>query len=439
VKQKKKEEHQLAMAHAMTYALIAKEKQYPLQVGKNVVGRSSVPVEGVSFINLESPLAAISRMQAFVDVAANGDAWISDCNSTNGTFLSIRPGPGIRLEANRYYQLTPGCRIVFGDVECTFEMLGGTPHTPVQPTASLSSSSSATRLLRKTERLSATGAAGNNAGTAQQSKQRMPLKECGDSNGEHRGNIPYLDESGSPSQDQQSSGPGASPAEGRRSSITGRGSKRGSPASSTTPAPAKKAKKEAVPSTPRTRSTTAKSPTPVANNKAAGPPVVCLTGMDSDEKTAIAKRVRQLKGRVVDDITKANLLVVAAPPVRTPKLIIAVARGIPVVSANYICNDQAELEDARRHIVGLKTDQHTYTAAALEKVIFRKERQPLLQGVRINISALSTKTKAIATEIITGSGGMVLRAKTAGVLNVTDEQLDILYDSILRGKVPQSL
>lgn len=410
----------------MAYALIAQEKQYPLQTGKNVVGRSSVPVEGVSFINLESPLAAISRMQAFLDVAANGDAWISDCNSTNGTFLSIRPGPGIRLEANRYYQLTPGSRIVFGDVECTFQLLGSTPDLLEQDATTAPGRASS----RKTERLSVIGASTDSTEKAAESRQEAKLKPARGT--AHRSNVPYLDESVGSSQEQSSVPP----------PLAEKGvSKRSSSASSPSPSSLKKAKTDTASkssSSPTRTNKTSKAMAQTADS-AAAPPVVCLTGMDSDERAAVTKRVRLLKGRVVENITKANLLVVAIPPVRTPKFVIAVARGIPVVSVKYICNDAAELADPRGNIVGLKTDQHTYSAAALEKVIYRKENRPLLQGVRINITALSSKTKSVATEIITASGGEAVRSTKGATLSVADDDLDALYDSILRGKVPKSL
>ncbi|KPI88255.1 hypothetical protein ABL78_2679 [Leptomonas seymouri] len=418
------------MTSAVTYALVVGEKQYPLQIGKNVVGRSSVPVDGVSFINLESPLAAISRMQAFLDVAPNGDAWVSDCNSTNGTFISIRPGAGIRLEANRYYQLTPGCRVVFGDVECSFEVLCSSPHSCEQ--AAASPACTATQSARKTERLGVNGASVEfvdttdvERGDKQKTIGRVNVKV-------HRSDVPYLDDSNSLSP-EYSSTVAAPPAEDNEEKAVARSSRVSSPS----PAPAKKAKRESARIPTNLRREKMKSPAqPVG--PMAGPPLVCLSGMESDERTAVTKRVRQLKGRVVENISKANLLVVATPPVRTPKLIIAVARGIPVVPSKYICNDQAELEDARRHIVSLKTDQHTYTSAALEKVIYRKDNCPLLRGVRINVSALSSKTKNVAAEIITASGGEVTCANKGDILVVTDDQLDAFYDSILRGRVPPS-
>ncbi|KAG5468890.1 hypothetical protein CUR178_01726 [Leishmania enriettii] len=405
------------------YALVAQEKQYPLQVGKNVIGRSSVPVEGVPFINLESPLSAISRMQAFLDIGANGDAWISDCNSTNGTFLSIRPGPGIRLEANRYYQLSPGCRIVFGDVACTFESLSGASPTPESPARSLTSPS---RFTRKTESLGAVGAFVESA--SKTTPARKPSKQIF----AHRRDLPYLEEGSSLSL--------VPTAPSARSATTKKTRRRSLPGPTAPPQPLKLSKVEsATPSSaPELRVAPTAKGTPVTPSLAAGLNV-CLTGMDSDEREAIAKRVRQLKGRLVDDITKANLLVVATPPVRTPKLIAAVARGIPVVSVAYICSDSDKLDDARHHIVGLKTDRHTYTAAELRKVIYRKDTSPLLQGITFNIAALSSKTKKVAAEIIASSGGDVVRTKKGGGTVLTDALLDRLYDSILRGKVSDAL
>ncbi|GET92495.1 hypothetical protein, conserved [Leishmania tarentolae] len=405
------------------YALVAKEQQYPLQVGKNVVGRSSVPVEGVSFINLESPLAAISRMQAFVDIGTNGDAWISDCNSTNGTFLSIRPGPGIRLEANRYYQLSPGCRIVFGDVVCTFEALSEALPAPQHPAHPLTSPS---RSTRKTESLSSMNTFTESAGKT--TPARLPSKQANT----HRSNVPYLDESGSLQQE---------PVASRDTTLATKKTARHEQPEPTAPSqPLKRTKVEsAAPSLPTKKKVTPTAKATTAAKALAARPHVCLTGMDSDERAAITKRVRELKGRVVDDITKANLLVVAAPPIRTPKFIIAVARGIPVVSVDYICNQRAELGDARHHIVCLKTDEYTYTAAELKKVIYRKDGSPLLQGVSFNIAALSSKTKRVAAEIITSSGGEVVSTKKGGGTVLTDGQLNKLYDSILRGKVSKML
>ncbi|KAG5468475.1 hypothetical protein LSCM1_02455 [Leishmania martiniquensis] len=404
------------------YALVAQEKQYPLQLGKNVVGRSSVPVEGVSFINLESPLAAVSRMQAFLDIGANGDAWISDCNSTNGTFLSIRPGPGIRLEANRYYQLSPGCRIVFGDVTCTFETLTEAPPTPENLRHSLTSPS---RSTRKTEPLGDVRTSLARTASTALAKQLPAHSKA------HRRDLPYLDEGGSLSPVRT--------APSVRTASTNNTQRLRLRTPTAPPRPQKRSKVDSV-----ATSSPVLKVAPNVEEAAAPPPatartLVCLTGMDSDEREAVAKRVRQLKGRIVDDITKANLLVVAAPPVRTPKFIAAVARGIPVVSVEYIRNEKYELDDARHHIVGLKTDQHTYTAAELKKVIYRKEALPLLKGISFNIAALSSKTKRVAAEIIASSGGNVVRTKKGRGIVLTDAELDKLYDCILRGRVPDAL
>eukprot|EP00796_Vickermania_ingenoplastis_P004427 gene4427-3226_t len=91
--------------------------------GKNVIGRGSVELEGVSFVEISSPNSSVSRVQANIEICPNGDAWICDCNSTNGTFISINDGPGVCLEQQHYYQLSDGCHIFFGDVERTFKRI----------------------------------------------------------------------------------------------------------------------------------------------------------------------------------------------------------------------------------------------------------------------------------------------------------------------------
>ncbi|KAG5494156.1 hypothetical protein JKF63_01991 [Porcisia hertigi] len=406
----------------MVYALVAQGRSYPLQTGKNVIGRSSVPVEGVSFINLESPLAAISRMQAILDVGPNGDAWVTDCNSTNGTFISIRPGPGTRLEANRYYQLSPGCRLLFGDVECTFETLHEASPRLEHLARSLDSPS------RPTSKLDTLGAVKDRTDT---SAKGNAVKYSSKHTTAHRSDVPYLDESRSLSLEPVASG------EPRPNGKTTRHEEAAMPPTSL---PLKRSKVESAASSSGPKSKSA----PTANTKntasALAPrPLVCLSGMESDERAAVTKRVREVKGRVVDDVTKANILIVATPPVRTPKFIIAVALGLPVVSVEYLRDKKTELDDPREHIVSLKTDKHTYTAATLKKVIYRSDTSPLLQGVTFNIAALSPKTKSVAATIIVSSGGKVVRAKKGDGISLTDAHLDSLYDSILRGTVADTL
>jgi hypothetical protein len=115
------------------------QSRFSIQPGKtNWVGRSVVPVESSDFyfINLEPLTArrtnpAVSRMHAQIDVAPNGDAWIQDANSTNGTFLAQpRPVdsnpdhhllPPMRLVPQRWYQLLDQTTVRLGNVLLRFE------------------------------------------------------------------------------------------------------------------------------------------------------------------------------------------------------------------------------------------------------------------------------------------------------------------------------
>lgn len=391
----------------MAYALVTKEEKYLLKPGKNVIGRSSVPVDGVSFVSIDSPLAAISRMQAFIDIAPNGDVWLSDCNSTNGTYLAVRDGDGLRLEANRYYQLSEGSRIVFGDVECTFvNLLDGQGNRQRQPEAGGNAADRVTDEVARQGSSTSIVKRGRTSIAATRPTEVVtgPL---------HQRSIPYLDDSAAAS---------TTPARETESAVSS-----SSPNSSS-------AKRSRVEST---RSAVVKS---AQDSSAASQPlVICLSGMDGDERAAVAKRARQLKGKVSDDIVKANMLVVATPAVRTPKFIIAVGRSIPVVSSNDFCKENVDLDELRRRIVSLKMKHHTYSSAALEKIIFRSDPTPLLQSQEFNISALSSKSKSVAAEIIEMCGGKANRPKNSEGIRITDETLDTLYDAILRGRVPDGL
>ena len=99
---------------------------YCLMYGTNNIGRgdTAVPPKDPSFINLYTPRAGVSREHATITIAPNDDAWLEDTGSTNGTMVAIREGEGIRLTPKRYYQLSDGTRIVFGEVEVVFVHLG---------------------------------------------------------------------------------------------------------------------------------------------------------------------------------------------------------------------------------------------------------------------------------------------------------------------------
>jgi hypothetical protein len=66
--------------------------------GRNIIGRSVQPIADPWFVHLESPRAAVSRAHAHIFVCANGDAWLEDCGSTNGTLVASGRGAALAAE-----------------------------------------------------------------------------------------------------------------------------------------------------------------------------------------------------------------------------------------------------------------------------------------------------------------------------------------------------
>lgn len=356
-----------------------------LAVGKNVIGRSTVPVEGVLFVNIESPGATISRMQAFIIVAPNGDAWIADCNSTNGTYLSVRKGTGIRLEENHYYQLSDGCTIVLGDAERRFVRL---------PDDALQSSSVSVEASKRNADLVVVGAMDssfNRHATLSNPENQSPRPSGTSSSGR---SLPYLKE---------------------REDLGG--------IPSTSAGPSRKRPRSSLDVTTRGAQT-------VPN---AEPTRACLSGMTPKLRNEVAKAVKACGGIVVDSIGEATVLVMPTPATRTPKFIIAVGLGIPIVASTFFKNN-GTAKSLASHIVSLKHDGISYSSTTLRNTIFREDRTPLLTGRSYDVSGLPTKARAVAKEIITACGGSIVQG--GSVAKLTEESLSALFDAILRGKRP---
>ncbi|KAF8276987.1 hypothetical protein BCY84_20497 [Trypanosoma cruzi cruzi] len=388
-------------------------KRELLRPGKNVIGRSATvsSVDGVSFVSLESPSFTISRVQAVVEVASNGDAWISDCNSTNGTFLAISEGSGIRLDPHCFYQLKPGNRVILGDVEmrletgaCSTNEMGD--QKGVMPSSALSS-------LNTSHPTNLSGAhseilcASNDTRVATTANVTTTIEKPSDAV-KSKANGAALQKSheclsGKCSNDRVESAPYP---EG--SVFLGR--KRIRSSSDITP--------------PSGASKTVSSFLRVH--------WVCFSGMDGAEKADAQKLAKKLGWQTTDRIVDADILVVGSPVTRTPKFLIAVGRGIPVVTGNFLKDgDTAQLE---KYVPALSHGSHTYSAASLRKVIFRECKKPILQGVSFQLGALPRKLRAVAREIILGCGGDIVRAQSTDALSLTEESLDSVYDSVLRGE-----
>ncbi|RNF09388.1 hypothetical protein TraAM80_02184 [Trypanosoma rangeli] len=391
----------------------ASGKRELLRPGKNVIGRSAAvsAVEGVSFVNVESPFATISRVQAVIEVAGNGDVWVTDCNSTNGTFLAVNAGHGIRLEPQRFYQLKPGNRVILGDVEMCLEAVASTTgdayelksvatplSAPLSSNASYPTNLSGTHseiLCASTDTRAATTAAihslverpSESAETGAKGTDLGSSHECAPDErlDEGVGLPPHLETSSTPGRKRHRT----------QHDITSPG--------------------VAVKSTC--------SPRRVQ--------WVCFSGMDGTEKARAQKLAKKLGWQTTDKVIDAELLVVGSPVARTPKFLVAVGRGIPVATENFLENgDTAQLE---KYVPALSHGSHTYSAVSLRKVIFRTCKTPIMQGMSFYLGALPQKVRGVAREIILGCGGEIARNPSNGARALTEESLDNIYDCVLRG------
>lgn len=103
-----------------------------------IVGRcADASISGFPFINIESS-ATVSRLHATVTAAPNGDVWVHDNTSTNGTYLASTVADirgGLRLHPQRVYLVPAGGAVMFGEVVMTVER---TPVAPPQPRSTAS-------------------------------------------------------------------------------------------------------------------------------------------------------------------------------------------------------------------------------------------------------------------------------------------------------------
>ena len=451
----------------------------PVAEGRNVIGRSAVPCSDVGFINLDSPRSAISRLHAVIDVAPNHDAWISDCRSTNGTVLAIRGGTGTILEPERFYQLTPGAKVTVGDVELEFVSHSGFKEAPA-PAPATSQQPALIRARSKSRQGSQSSVALRPVSVPAQADNSTTTAAVHSPPSDARGisaaaaqnvveaacNIParcptasgaiasVVDlkagslvaaiqqlQDGTASRNSNGQNPSSRPY--LDDSPTEKFVTREKPTSS------KKAREEAqTPSSPlRPSSSHPKTKAPrvektVPPPAAKAPPklldrrklCVCLSGMDSAEKQSIAKSVVTMGGRIVEEISDATLLVVKYPPPRTPKFIIAIGMGVPIVTPAYFAEGAPEA--FAQYVPDLTHGKRHYASKDLVKVIAANAARGTLplDGQVFNVQQMPAKTRPTVSDIIRACGGTVSTKKKegAGVTTLT-EDAESVYHAILSG------
>lgn len=402
---------------SLHYALKDEQHCDVLTLGSNVIGRGPASLDGVSFIGIESPRGAVSRVQATIEIAPNGDAWVSDCGSTNGTYISVRPGTGIRLARDRFYQLSEGCTLVFGDVERRFVTVDD-----LVATQAAESKSRASSVGHKTPtKADGPNRTGPGANSRSQSKTNTGAPSAclpGPPLSAARRDTPYLADA------TRESIHADVRKRSRESEHESEDGSRAPPASRKSPAKPRKLE-----------------PTTTTAGGVAVPPlrwVVCTSGLEPDDKKKARTAAKRLGATLTEDIRKASLLVVGAPAVRTPKFIIAVARRVPIVAMTYFNEAKtATPESVASHITSLKDNSRTYSAEDLKAAIYREGSDPLLHGLTFNVHQLRGKTKQVAQEVIVGCGGEVTTRKAdQGIVIDSEKSLNDLYDCLLRAVRP---
>lgn len=73
-----------------------------------------------------SPARMLSRTHAHIDVDDTGLITVTDHHSGNGT--ETQTDPPVRLDPGLPYVIEPGTTLVMGDVLCTIDLRGVSPH-----------------------------------------------------------------------------------------------------------------------------------------------------------------------------------------------------------------------------------------------------------------------------------------------------------------------
>ncbi|KAG8349121.1 FHA domain [Trypanosoma vivax] len=410
-----------------------------LQVGKTIIGRGpSHGLGGAALFCIESPLLAVSRVQAIIELVSNGDAWLQDCGSTNGTFLSVNAGLGIRLKPQRVYQLTPGNHIVFGDVRTLFvdesfplcreyvrklEVTGGT--------ASLQStecglSSGANDDAPTDTHVDLQGSLFSSDKDVVSLSCRVPeikLEEkcivlSQKSHGSCASNMSY-DAQHSPSLTQ-----GSVAAMRKRN----RNSSEAASQRTATPKLRNEAKIAAKPVTDVNEDRLSAAAQRIRR--------LCFSGMDDEMKCRSVKAAHRLGYTTVEDIKDADALIVGQPVSRTPKLIIAVGCGIPVLVDTFL--KKKKVVKLKPYIPSFEHGIHFYSSEMLCDVIFRSDNKPLLVGRMFCLKDIPMCARDVPRYIIEGCGGTVSRSRGSNTVNLTEAALDKLYDGVLRGDISKS-
>eukprot|EP00658_Telonema_sp_P-2_P081220 TRINITY_DN8276_c0_g1_i1.p1 TRINITY_DN8276_c0_g1~~TRINITY_DN8276_c0_g1_i1.p1 ORF type:complete len:223 (+),score=54.91 TRINITY_DN8276_c0_g1_i1:176-844(+) len=202
--------------------------------------------------------------------------------------------------------------------------------------------------------------------------------------------------------------------------------------------------------------------------------VACLSGMDAMEKEKLLGRINVLGGDVCEDWgPKVNILVVGdGAAVRTPKFLMALGRGIPVVKMSLFFMDKGglkkrgvegsdlqsllssssilrEFTPSLAHQTGDREAADIYKAftknLAVTKQFTKRPAAGCLEGITFSVVAIPAKTRPVVVEILSGCGATVAKTKkdeekllskanSASTFTLTTtDHIESVYATILNG------
>ena len=382
-----------------------------------IIGRREEPETGV--INLHSPRSAVSRNHALLRVAANGDAFIMDLGSTNGTVISFHPGPGTVLEPKVFYMLREGTRCVFGDVELVFDAnveVGASPKrqslSSVRDDVPFLSSSAAKNVALPLENFQPPSLP-SAANLCERGRDRDACDEK---------QLQYVP-------------PLAQPAK----KVPSKCKSSGVETDLATPkgeAPLKQHRTESKPSVKTERNAG-------PDHRRADRLVVTFTGVKTELKSKLSTLVTNNGGTVTDDFVagETNIVVVGASTTYlTPKLLRAVAVGCDVVAPRFLESYGKRLGAVEEYCPVVEVEDGpvlTEVPAGIVRSAIDKWRSegPALKGMRVVLDDdIGKERRQQVKQVVVAAGAVITRSRTAGAVTISDKDVGRVWEAIVRGR-----
>lgn len=487
-------------------------KQFGLHYGTNTIGRCTPDLADPCFVSIDNENVALSRLHATITIAPNHDCWLRDLGSTNGTHLAIREGEGITLEPQCFYQLSGGAVITLGDLPVVFAGPDKLPPPAVkaQSSPSLNKQSGPDIPSLPSEQGGATRPqlSGYINGTSEPPKALLGTKTPKQGQAPPKNTGPYLDDESETSIPPPQTIPPKKPTkqpsfmddeDDTPAKPSAPATVPKSKAAKTTQAPKRgrkdesekedeKAEDEAPTAKKKTRPEPAAKSAVVAQTKAAptsvpaitsptsaqGAPtldefrsrlpqyswpthqklVVCLSGMDTTDRERVSNRILLLGGSIVEEVNdRTTLLVVKdSPAARTPKFLMALAKGV-MIATGRLFTDQHCGGNMQRVLEFVPELSHNGTIVSapdvVDVILYQQQMKVMgiapsgaLSNTIFTITDIPQKTRGTVGDVILGSGGKLVKTKrdeakalSLGMRHIKlgADDVDKLYDAIVSG------